>query len=486
LPYIWNLEFFDGKHGWVAEFAPPTSQGKIFYTDDGGEMWRVCTRPAGNRYVTDIATVGPAEAWAADRSSSLLHTEDGVTWEYVHTAVGGGLSSVEFPDDLHGYAVHEKLVATADGGNTWRTVNVLPETVYQALSFADQSHGVIGDCWGEYLFHTADGARTFVDIKGDMDLYAENVVAERRGSEKPDEIVIIGGHYDSISDEPLYLAPGAEDNASGTACAMAAARAFRNVSFKRTVRYVAFGDEEGGLNGSDAYARDCAAKGEKIVAVLNADMVSYDEDKGTRDDYAVDFEIQNSDWLFAYLSAVGGLYGNNLIYEEGTLSSDQISFWNAGYAAIGVIGGNVGPGGSTSYPYIHTTEDTLDKLHPALGVRFVRDYAAMLAHLAGVGDTLLEPTPPGAGAVPFSRAFAVYPNPYRYATATGGVTFAGLSSPATVEVYDLAGRRVASAAVAATDEFVWRPGGEALSPGVYLYRVQGRDQEEAGKIVIAR
>ncbi|HUU55830.1 MAG TPA: T9SS type A sorting domain-containing protein, partial [bacterium] len=60
-------------------------------------------------------------------------------------------------------------------------------------------------------------------------------------------------------------------------------------------------------------------------------------------------------------------------------------------------------------------------------------------------------------------------------------------SPATVEIYDLAGRRVAREEVAAgCDECVWRPGGEALSPGVYLYWVEGREQEETGKIVITR
>jgi hypothetical protein len=67
------------------------------------------------------------------------------------------------------------------------------------------------------------------------------------------------------------------------------------------------------------------------------------------------------------------------------------------------------------------------------------------------------------------------------------VNFVGIKSPATVQIYDLAGRRVASAALASpSDEFVWRPGGEALSPGVYLYRVEGLEQEEAGKIVVTR
>jgi hypothetical protein len=107
-----------------------------------------------------------------------------------------------------------------------------------------------------------------------------------------------------------------------------------------------------------------------------------------------------------------------------------------------------------------------------------------------VGDHLFEPEPPGKAVTPFSRPFAVYPNPYCYATSAGGVSFVGVKSPATVEIYDLAGRRVAREVVAAgRDECVWRPAtpvGETLAPGVYLYQVEGQKQKKAGKIVLAR
>ncbi|UCH78094.1 MAG: M20/M25/M40 family metallo-hydrolase [Candidatus Coatesbacteria bacterium] len=488
--YAYTIAFFDRRHGWVAEYVPSSRTGRILYTADGGATWRECTTPATNRSVWDIAAVGPAAAWAADRTANLLHTTDGLTWESVVIGARGGLSQVEFPDERHGYASHAELVATADGGETWRYVSGLPKTVYTAVAFADKNHGIIGGYWGKYLYRTDDGAKTFVDVKGDIDLCAENVVAERQGYERPDEIVIIGGHYDSISDDPLLLAPGAEDNASGTACAMAAARAFRNVPFKRTVRYMAFGDEERGLTGSRAYARHCAEEGQKIVAVLNADMVSYDEEHGARDDLTAGFG-DNGEWLFDYLTIVGGLYGNRLVYDLGRGPiSDDWSFDDVGYAAIGVIEGGAGEGGGQDYPWYHSSEDTLDKLHPEFGVRFVRDYAAMLAHLAGVGDELIEQPEPGRGAVPYARPFAVYPNPYGLASMTGGVHFVGVKSPATVELYDLAGRRVAREEVAAGgDECCWEPaaaGGESVSPGVYLYRVEGQGQAETGKVVVVK
>ncbi len=481
-----ELAFYDRFHGWVSEYQPG---GAIFYTDDGGATWRKCLHAAKDEWPCDLTAVGPNEAWAASEKNVLFHTVDGLTWKFVDPRVSGYFTDIEFPDETYGYASGNKFIKTEDGGGTWNEVPGLPPSGYGILAFADKDHGVIGNRGGTRLYRTGDAGKSFVSIVEDMDLMADNVVGERRGDVVPDEIVIIGGHFDSVSSIPLSLAPGAEDNASGAACAMAAARAFKNLPFDRTVRYVAFNDEESGLLGSRAYAYDCAQKGEKIIAYLNADMVCYDEEEGRRDDYAIAEDKYT--WLLDYLRAVGGLYGNRLLYDSigKSSGSDHSSFWMAGYPAIGAVEGERGPGGILEYPYYHTTEDTLDKLHPALGVRFVRDYAATFAHLAGFDDTGIRDPRPGAAA-PFSRPFAVYPNPYSFAASAGGVSFVGVKAPATVEIYDLAGRRVAVEEVpAGRDECVWRPatpGGETLAPGIYLYQVEGLEQKEAGKIVVAK
>ncbi|MEE9455816.1 MAG: M28 family peptidase, partial [bacterium] len=490
--YVREFEFFDARRGWAMGSYEATREQAIYYTDDGGATWRKCSLPDPGLRLTDIAAVGPRAAWASHFNGPgyLLRTTDGINWDNFETGVPGPYKQLVFPDSAHGYAAGSKLIKTTDGGATWHEVTTAPAGPYDFMSFADKDHGALVGKQADEIYRTADGGLTFHNISAGMDVTAEHVIGERLGCERPDEIVIIGGHFDSASDQEPSLVPGAEDNASGTACAMAAARAFRNTSFKRTVRYAAFnGEEHGSVRGSQVYAEACARKGENIVAMLNADMVCYDEDAGDRDDYAVDYD--QYEWLFNYLKAAGGLYGNNLIYEEGSCGgSDQQSFWNVGYAALAVIEGKVGGGGSMEYPWYHTSEDTLDKLHPALGVRFVRDYAAMLAHLAGVGDYAFEPEPPGKAVTPFARPFAVYPNPYSFAASTGGVSFVGVKSPATIEIYDLAGRCIGREEVAAgRDECVWRPAtpeGETLAPGVYLYCVDGREQKKAGKIVVAR
>ena len=482
-----RVNFYDVNYGWLA--GSLNSRGCIYYTDDAGATWRECTVPEGVKGIEGLAATGDAEAWATDNTERLLHTTDGMEWRYVVPGFTYKYRFIAFPDRDHGFAAKDALIATYDGGATWHEVGAAPKIEYWVLAFADKANGIIGDYTGEHLYRTNDAGASFVSIIGDMDQTAENVIGERPGAEVPDEIVIIGGHLDSASDQLPSLCPGAEDNGSGTACAMAAARAFKDLPFRRTVRYVAFGDEESGMLGSEAYAKYCASMGEKIIAILNADMVAYDEEGGRRDDYAITFG--EYDWLLEYLKTVGSFYGNKLTYEWGSAAGDHYSFWHAGYAAIGAAEGSVGPGGGPlAYPYYHKTEDTLDKLHPALGVRFVRDYAAMFAHLAGFDDTGIEEPKVAAAAVPFARPFAVYPNPFCYATSAGGVNFVGIKSPAKVEIYDLAGRRVAREEVAAgCDACVWRPAtpeGETLAPGVYLYRVEGQEQKKAGKIVIAR
>jgi carboxypeptidase Q len=92
-----------------------------------------------------------------------------------------------------------------------------------------------------------------------------NTVAEIPGSEKPDEVVIVGGHLDSWD-----LGTGATDNGTGSMAVLAAARALQKLGVKpkRTIRFVLFTGEEQGLNGSRAYVKAHAAELGKISGVL--------------------------------------------------------------------------------------------------------------------------------------------------------------------------------------------------------------------------
>lgn len=525
--YLFGVNFVDARNGWIA-----AEGGRIFHTADGGAGWTRQATPTTER-LYDVAMADATHGWVCGREGVILRTEDGATWTrqnsntttrlygiyavsaseawccgwskmLLHTTDGGAtwtrvnltepvyayFSDVRFGDGRHGYVVgwDGAFLYTADGGTTWRYKKVGEES-FQGCDFTAGTFGMLAGSM--VLYRTDDGGGHFDSL---VDRFADeewtNVVAEKKGKKLPDEVVILCGHMDSTSERPLQSAPGAEDNGSGTTATLAGARALADLEFERTVRFIAWAGEEQGLLGSAHYARNAAENQEKIVGVVNLDMVAYDEEKGRRDDTS-DFTNDASKWLGEYLIDTARLYKIDhifdLVVEPGAGGSDHASFWNAGYDAIFLIEGETGPGGVLEYPYYHTTQDTVDKLSMKFEVACTRAAAATVAHLARVYGTAAVPEPaPPAG----PKTFAVYPNPYRADSNAGGVRFAGLEGRCTVEVYDLAGQRIFSHAHdGGTSYYDWpavADDGRAVASGVYLYRVSGDDMDESGKLAVIR
>ena len=101
-----------------------------------------------------------------------------------------------------------------------------------------------------------------------------NIIATKIGTKYPNQKYIICGHYDNMPSGSL--APGADDNASGTCAVMEAARLLAPYSFDYTLIFVAFDEEELGLIGSRAYADSSYNRGDSIKGVLNFDMITWD------------------------------------------------------------------------------------------------------------------------------------------------------------------------------------------------------------------
>ena len=110
-----------------------------------------------------------------------------------------------------------------------------------------------------------------------------NLEAEIRGAVRPEEIVVVGAHYDSA-----FGSPGANDNASGVGAAIVLARRFAGRKTARTLRLVAFVNEEPPYfqtekMGSWVYARGCRQRGEKVTAMLSLETIGYyDESPGSQ------------------------------------------------------------------------------------------------------------------------------------------------------------------------------------------------------------
>ena len=100
-------------------------------------------------------------------------------------------------------------------------------------------------------------------------LDAGNVIVVKKGTELPDEYIIVSSHYDSDD------CPGADDNASGTAGVLECARLLKDFPTKRSIIFIPFNDEEQGIIGSINFAKKCAAENMNIIAVFNMDMLGW-------------------------------------------------------------------------------------------------------------------------------------------------------------------------------------------------------------------
>jgi hypothetical protein len=217
----------------------------------------------------------------------------------------------------------------------------------------------------------------FQDVQYSEDAVSRNVIAELPGRVYPEDVLIICGHYDSISDEATVLAPGADDNASGTAMVMEAARILTRFPLDFTVRFVAFTAEEIGLFGSRVYSAEARAHRENIIAVINLDMIAYP------DELPEDLEIivnPASEWLAAKFLGVCGTYGlvdANRVVDPSIIYSDHSPFWDQGYSALLAIEDY-----PVQNPYYHGISDTIDTLNSEFFSDSARAALAVLAEMA--------------------------------------------------------------------------------------------------------
>ena len=164
-----------------------------------------------------------------------------------------------------------------------------------------------------------------------------NVYGVQLGSQYPNKQYIICAHFDDMPSGTT--APGADDNASGTAAVIEAARIFTQYNSKYTIIYALWDEEEQGLVGSNYYAQQAALAGDSIMGVINMDMTAYDSDN----DNVVEIHVRpiaNSLALKDKMIEVNTNYTIGLttsVQNPGTTASDQAAFWNNNYGALLLI-----------------------------------------------------------------------------------------------------------------------------------------------------
>jgi Zn-dependent M28 family amino/carboxypeptidase len=165
-----------------------------------------------------------------------------------------------------------------------------------------------------------------------------NIIGIKKGTKYPTWKFIICAHFDSYSSN-LSVAPGADDNASGTAAVLEAARILTGYNTEYTIEFALWDIEEIGLYGSNYYAQKAKNNNDTLMGVMNLDMIAYDSQND--DKLLLNFQ-QNSyaALMTTRLASMNTTYSIGLKladnYSTG-LSSDHRSFSNVGYPAVLLI-----------------------------------------------------------------------------------------------------------------------------------------------------
>lgn len=214
---------------------------------------------------------------------------------------------------------------------------------------------------------------------------SKNILAFIPGKVAPEKMVLACAHYDSYSTNPLVEAPGADDNASGTAALLELAQILADEEFDFSIVLLCVSAEEWGLYGSAHYARQARAAGAEIIAVVNLDMVAY---PGEQQRVLDVIGNQKSEWLADRFIAIAQPYVSlhlAKVINPSLTWSDHSSFWDQGYSALCGIE-------DSDNPYYHRSSDILDTLDLNFAAEVVKASLAAVADLAQPLNPLKAPT----------------------------------------------------------------------------------------------
>jgi Zn-dependent M28 family amino/carboxypeptidase len=225
-----------------------------------------------------------------------------------------------------------------------------------------------------------------------------NIIVEKTGTAEKPGIIIVGAHYDSV-----YDCPAANDNGSGVAAMLEIARALRHEAFSKTLRFVAFTNEEPPFAmteqmGSYQYAARCRNAKENIAAMISLETLGYYTDTPNSQKFphpSFGLMFPNTGNFTAFISnlqsvsllrkCVGSFRKSVKFPSEGLAAprqirgvdfSDQYYFWDFGYPGLMVT-----DTAFLRYPHYHELEDTPDKLDYDKIARVVTGLTAVVRDL---------------------------------------------------------------------------------------------------------
>lgn len=254
----------------------------------------------------------------------------------------------------------EKLAGEIGERNTFR-----PKRLEQAADYLEQSLTEAGFEVRRYSYQVDQAT-------------CHTLETELIGTQHPEDIYIIGAHYDSV-----IGSPGANDNATGVAAVLALARAFFTKPALRTLRFCLFPNEEPphfmtSDMGSRVYARICRKRNDNILGAIIPETIGYYRDEPGSQQYPFPVSFFYPD-TGNFIGFVGNVASRDLVSAAVESFRRQVKFPSEGIAAPGVITG-IGWSDHWSfwqegyqgimltdtapfrYPYYHCPDDTPDKI----------------------------------------------------------------------------------------------------------------------------
>jgi len=230
-------------------------------------------------------------------------------------------------------------------------------------------------------------------------LQYRNIIAEHYGTTHPKEVIVVGAHYDTVR-----LSSGADDNASGVAVMLEIARYLKKKQFDRTIRFVAFANEEyphflTDDMGSLFHAKRSHEREDKIIAMLSLEMLGYFSDEADSQSYPspLNWFYPDKANFIAFVSDFSsrdllkksiGLFRDAMIFPSEGLTapvalipdvrrSDQAAFWRYNYPAFMVTD-------TAAYRYnaYHNAKDVPDRLDYDSMARITTGLLSVLEGLA--------------------------------------------------------------------------------------------------------
>ncbi|UCD37951.1 MAG: M28 family peptidase [Fidelibacterota bacterium] len=331
-------------------------------------------------------------------------------------------------------------------------------------------HRVAGwgnDLAGDYIKQTLAGygLETYDQIYSET---GRNIYAIQPGTVDPDRQYILCAHYDAVT---YYCA---DDNASGVAAVLEAARIFSTCRSNYTIIYALWDEEEVGLIGSSYFACQADSDSADIRGVINLDMLAWDGNGDNVIELHAD-TVANSASLANRMVNIDSVYNlslDPLIYNSGATASDHSSFWDLGYGAVLLIEGYWA---GDFNPYYHSIGDRIDKFDLPYFHDMARLAIGALASL--VFDTTATYLSNTLAQIPQDFQLYNFPNPFNPAT-TIRYQLPELAD-VILAIYDIRGRTIMKLAEgdqsAGWHEILWdgtETHGIPVSTGVYFCRLQ--------------